>query len=458
MLKVPGPIGWPFIGIAHKIKQREKENNLLPIGDEFFKKYGSTFLAWLGPTPFILTADPQVVQDILTSPHCINKSPEIYILLKELFGNGLGTSKGATWMQHRRILNSAFKHNVINSFLPTFNSETKSLLQTMDSYVGQGGKNLFRPLKKVTLGTSIQSLMGVNAKNEDCIKNNNLLESYERALEIGHILIYQPLYRRFWKKEYQFTQIKTKIRNTYEKIVQMNLETSISSNDENIFINQAMKHLKMGNLSYQDVVDECSSVTFAGFESTYTTIGNTLMLLAMFPHFQEKVYEELREIFPNTGDFDVTHGDLQKMDYLQRVLNESMRLFPVLPIIARRTDQDVQLLNGIIVPKFTNVAIGIFHMHRSKDIWGPEANTFNPDHFLPHNIKEKHSYAYIPFAKGSRNCIGWSYALMFSKLTLAKLLRNYKFHTDFRFENLKPIHSVSLKFNEVPLLELERRY
>ncbi|XP_068155166.1 probable cytochrome P450 313a4 [Drosophila tropicalis] len=243
---------------------------------------------WFGPTPFILSTDPQVAQDILTSPHCINKSPELSIFFNEVLGNGLLTSNA--------------------------------------------------------------------------------------------------------------------------------------------------------------------------FETTYTTIGCTLMLLAMFPQFQEKVFEELKEIFPNTGDFDVTHEDLQKMDYLQRVLSETMRLMPPVPIIVRLTAQDVRLSNDIIVPKFTNVAISTFHMHRSKDIWGPDANTFNPDHFLPHNIQDKHSYAYIPFAKGPRNCIGWRYALMMSKLTLAKLLRNYKFHTDFPFENLKPIHSVTLKFNEVPLLKLERRY
>lgn len=58
------------------------------------------------------------------------------------------------------------------------------------------------------------------------------------------------------------------------------------------------------------------------------------------------------------------------------------------------------------VPAGVEMCIGIFTLHRNKDIWGPNVNEFDPDRFLPENSKNRHPYAYIPFSSGVRNCIG----------------------------------------------------
>ena len=142
------------------------------------------------------------------------------------------------------------------------------------------------------------------------------------------------------------------------------------------------------------------------FETTANTIFYTLMLLAMFPESQERLFEELNSIYTSNGDFDVTYAETKQMIYLDMVLNEGMRVMAPVPIVSRQTSEDVPLSNGIILPKGVEIAIDIFHMHRRKDIWGPNAETFDPEHFLPMNLQDQHSYAFIPFTKGIRNCIG----------------------------------------------------
>lgn len=142
------------------------------------------------------------------------------------------------------------------------------------------------------------------------------------------------------------------------------------------------------------------------FETTANTIAYALLLLAMFPEYQEKVFEELLTIFPEGGNFDVTYAQTQDMVYMDMVLNESMRLMTPVPIVARQTSGYVKLSNGVVLPPGVQIAINAFTMHRRKDIWGPNADIFNPDNFLPSNINEKHPYAFIPFTKGIRNCIG----------------------------------------------------
>lgn len=130
------------------------------------------------------------------------------------------------------------------------------------------------------------------------------------------------------------------------------------------------------------------------------------MLLAMFPQYQNKVFEEISSIFFCKDDNEISYSDTQQMIYLDMVINETMRVMAPVPLVARQTDQQVELSNGVVLAKGIQVAINIFNIHRRKDIWGEEAHIFNPDNFLPSNLEGKHPYAFIPFTKGIRNCIG----------------------------------------------------
>lgn len=96
---------------------------------------------------------------------------------------------------------------------------------------------------------------------------------------------------------------------------------------------------------------------FQGSDTSNGTIGFTLMMLGMHPEVQKKVFEELKNIFGQT-DRPVTHKDLSNMRYLDRVIKETMRLFPVTPILGRRTTKDIKLSKTssqkiwLILPKF----------------------------------------------------------------------------------------------------------
>lgn len=132
----------------------------------------------------------------------------------------------------------------------------------------------------------------------------------------------------------------------------------------------------------------------------------------MFPEYQKKVFEELLTIFPEGGDFEVSYSNIQDMVYMDMFLNESMRVLTPVPIVARETSNDVKLSNGVVIPAGVQVAIYIHRIHRRVDIWGPDAHLFNPDNFLPSNMEDKHPYAFIPFTKGIRNCIGMKAAII----------------------------------------------
>ncbi|XP_017847902.1 probable cytochrome P450 313a4 isoform X2 [Drosophila busckii] len=272
------------------------------------------------------------------------------------------------------------------------------------------------------------------------------------------------LIRQLYGKEKRYANSKLEIREFIRKLIERKLardaqETELDNQkqDKNIFLNLATDLLKRGVFNWKNVEDESNVIVFGAFETTANTVSYSLILLSMFPQYQQKAFEEILSLFPDRGDFEVTYADVQQMVYLDLIINESMRVMAPVPVVSRQTSEDVLLTNGIVIPKGVQIAIDIFHLHRSKSIWGEDAETFNPDHFLPHNFQEKHPYAYIPFTKGIRNCIGWRYALISAKITLAKLIRNYSFTTSFKFEDLYFVEDITLKFKTVPLIEIHRR-
>ncbi|XP_064542013.1 probable cytochrome P450 313a4 [Drosophila montana] len=460
MLKVPGPMGYPLVGILHRCVGRNALLNEFAVEIE---KRGPLWLSWFGPIPMFVVSDPQTIQDILTSPHAINKADIAYSVMEQIVGNGIVVIKDPLWTVHRKNLNPVFAHNVLLSFLPVFNDETALLLQELDALVGKGAQDVYAILKNFTLRITTQTTMGSEIKEDECYSSNSIMTSYENLFEAGTELTISPwLNNRLMSYFYGFVNIvkeeNGRIRQRIKMLVDRKLNTDgISDNNNNIFIKRAIDLFKKKVFSYQDVVDECHTFVIAAFETTAMTIGYTLMQLAMYPQYQEKVYEEIKSAFPASGNFEVLYEDLLKLEYLDMVVHESMRLAPLIPIIARQLSQDLKLTNGVVLPKGLHTSISIFHTHRDKNIWGPEAEIYNPENCRAQNLQEKHSYAYIPFSKGKRNCIGWKYGLISLKITLIKLLRNYRFSTSFRAQDLILENNISLKFQNAPFLELERR-
>lgn len=149
-------------------------------------------------------------------------------------------------------------------------------------------------------------------------------------------------------------------------------------------------------------------------------------MLGSHPEEQEHAHQELRAIFQDS-DRDPTATDLTEMKYLERVIKETLRLYPSVPFISRRLDEDVQLSKKLIfmflkrcqiltsfifffsenysVPAKSVVLISIYNVHRDPDNFS-DPTKFVPDRFLPEAMRERNPYSYIPFSAGPRNCIG----------------------------------------------------
>ncbi|XP_061389734.1 probable cytochrome P450 313a4 [Musca vetustissima] len=395
-------------------------SEILDVIHTYSQSFGPMMYTWLGTYPVLLITEPDIIRDILTSPYCTNKGLLYEPLIKGI-GRGLITSKEPEWSVHRKLLNPAFSFKILQSFMPIFNQEVNNIITILNK--NNECSNMTTLMQDHTLNVAIRTTFGLNVTGDGKNGQNNCL-----------------------KQNYQCRKL--------------NLDKSLTPREPknlNIFLDQAIELMRKNEFTVQQVEDELNTILLAAFETTANTITYTLMLLAMFPEYQEKVYKELRSLFPHAGDFEVTYENTQDMIYMGMVINESMRVLPPVPFVARENSHEIELTNGIVIPAGVQFGLNIFTMHRRKDLWGANADIFDPDNFLPSNTEGRHPYAFIPFTKGMRNCIGWKYGLLSTKVALAKLLMNFKFSTDFKYVDLQFYNSIVLELKQTPVLKIERR-
>lgn len=117
---------------------------------------------------------------------------------------------------------------------------------------------------------------------------------------------------------------------------------------------------------------------------------------------QDRIYNEIVEkTVTEPEEFEVLNG----LNYMECVIKETLRLYPAVTFIARRSEGELKLKDDRILPKNCDIIIHMFGIHRNEKCW-PEPDKFDPDRFLPENSVGRHRGAFVPFSIGPRQCMG----------------------------------------------------
>lgn len=149
----------------------------------------------------------------------------------------------------------------------------------------------------------------------------------------------------------------------------------------------------------------------AGYETSATTMSFLLHELALNADVQDRVVSDINRVLEK-HEGEITMDCLKDMNYLDRVLDETLRLYPVVDPIPRQALERYELPGtGVTVEKGMGVLASVSGIHYDPKYW-PNPNKFDPDRFTPENSKGRHPCAYLPFGLGPRNCIGKSITLV----------------------------------------------
>ncbi|VDL72259.1 unnamed protein product [Nippostrongylus brasiliensis] len=165
-------------------------------------------------------------------------------------------------------------------------------------------------------------------------------------------------------------------------------------------------------MTRDEIAAQCFVFLVAGYDTTATSLAYVTHLLAMNPTVQKMVQEEVDEHCQETICFDT----LTKMRYLDCVVKEALRMYPLASIANSRRCMESTTLNGVKVKKGEYVMVDTFSLHFDTEIWGSNATEFCPERWLDATKPPK--AAFLSFGLGPRQCIGMRLAQMEAKLFL----------------------------------------
>ena len=161
--------------------------------------------------------------------------------------------------------------------------------------------------------------------------------------------------------------------------------------------------------------NEAATLFMAGHETTANLLAWAFYLLSQAPEVEARAVAEAATLGGRAAGWD----DLPKLPYLRAVVEETLRLYPPVPLLARQAQEAVEIA-GHAVAKGTIVMVvpWLLHRHRS---WWDRPDEFRPERFLA-GAPERPRHAYVPFSLGPRVCTGMGFGLAEAVIVLATLL------------------------------------
>ncbi|KAI5645671.1 cytochrome p450 domain-containing protein [Phthorimaea operculella] len=366
---------------------------------------------------------------------------------------GRGPFDHWTYTRHNAletICHPIFSPVVLDGFLGVFNKQARRLVRDLEREVGRGPFDHWTYTRHNALETICLTALGVDFTDHTLLNReyvaateemfNVLVERFQnilmhnhwmyswtrlkkkqdRLLEILHNMAYVVLQRRRSEMDGKVVEKLTekKLGSKFKAFLDLLLELTV---EKNAFTDQEIR-------------EQVDTMIVGGHDTSASVLMYTMVMIGSYPHVQERIYKELEEVFGDS-DRDAEKHDLCKLVYLEAVIKESMRVIPIVPVVARKLDRNITLKNCTLSAGRT-CFIFLYGVNRHP-IWGEDAQEFKPERWLDPATMPDHPTAFAGFSMGRRHCIGKAYALMSMKTTLAHVMRYYRIKGDHTKLELK---------------------
>ncbi|WWC72890.1 uncharacterized protein I206_106854 [Kwoniella pini CBS 10737] len=463
-----------------------KSEPMVPHGN-WIKEFGPTFrYRVIAGMPRFFTADPLAISYILNHSETFPKPPQTRKAMSDMLGNGVLVAEGNDHKRQRKLLNPSFSSLAIKGMLPIFYEKSFELKEKFISLIENNEENeiecsptppieidIIKGSKKIDimswLGKTTLDIIGLAgfSYNFNAIQdpNNELAEAYRKMFSagmevtVGAILqAIFPIFQLIPTERMRTVRASTKkTQEIGQKLIDEKKRVIAAAHQDGFqkqadIGNDLLSHLIKANmasdlrpdqkLSDAEVLAQITTFMLAGNETSSTALTWILYSLSQHPEAQKRLREEAMEVSDERPSLET----LNSLPYMEAVIKEVLRLCAPAPATMRQAmentviplstpvkGRDGKMIESVNLPKGAMMMIPILNVNKLEQVWGPDADQFNPDRFLKSDSSSNDISVggvwgnLLTFLGGTRNCIGYKFALAEIKVILFVLIRSFEF-------------------------------
>lgn len=431
-LGISGPPPLPLFG--NTARTLFDPNSAPKLHQEWYKKYGKVFGMFLFRQPFLMVADPDMIKEILIKEFPKFHNRRALLDIPKPYDRMLTIVPGQKWKDLRNTLSPTFSASKMKQMMSFMNEAVDTLMQKVDS-ISKTGEivDFHRWLQSLTMEVILSTAFGVKAETQT-VENDPITELAKKAMAphplIGIMLLlpFGDHLLKFFPDPFDFDKIGSVAANIIAERTKANGSSEGHRKDMLQLMLDAKSDTGGEKIDNDDIQAQSLVFLLAGYETSSTTLGFVCYHLAIDVHVQDKLRAEIDQMCPGdevSPSYDVLH----KMEYLDMVINEALRMYPP-GFVLQRDCNETCTIKGVTIPSGMPVFVPCYAIHHDPEIW-PEPEKFDPERFTEAEKAKRHPYTFMPFGYGPHNCVGMRFALLEIKLTLVRLLKKYKLeHTE----------------------------
>ncbi|MTH98325.1 cytochrome P450 [Roseibium sp. RKSG952] len=409
------PPVWKLVGLAKR--------NFLSIwgADDFQGRLRSKKVM---SRELVICNRPDVVREAFQTNHASlqRKSPQMRHALEPLIGDGLFVSDTETWTKRRKVVAPIIHGSRVPGFAPIM---VETIEETRDHWLakGRGAEvDALADMAHLTAEIICRTIFGRTLGKNYAGEVVEGFTDYQR--HIDQIDLISMLGLPEWLPRYRNGAIRKSVKrilSVLDKIIDSYSEQK-QSGETSVIGGLLEARDDDGNpLSREAIRNEAAVIFMAGHETTANTLAWAWYLLSQSPRIAQKLQAEVDQVL---GGRTATFADVRSLPYTKAVVEETLRLYPPVPILAREAMEDTTIGKKTFA-KGSLVMVVPWLMHRNPVLWH-KPDVFLPERFLNPKSKKPNKYGYVPFSIGPRICAGLQFGMTEAILSLAILARTFE--------------------------------
>ena len=411
----PGP------GIPRVLQLLQWVRRPLPFMEECARAYGDCFTIGFPGLPgaparsrrptFVFFSHPEAIREIFTGDGEGLHAGEANSFLEPLLGeHSLLFLDGSRHLRERRMMQPPFHGERMQAYGEVMRDITASVV---DGWPVARPFPIHREMQRITLEVILRTVFGLDEGPRLTRLRDLLVTLLDRATK-PHVLLLQVDLGP-WSPWGRLVRIGREVDQIlFAEIARCRAERSSTRTDV-LSMLVAARDENGQPMTDQELRDEMFTLLVAGHETTATSLAWAFHRLLANPEVLERIRDELQGV---TGGGSLEPSRVASLEYLDAVVKETLRLNPILPVVARRLVTPMRI-GGRDLPAGVLATPCIYLAHRRPDVW-PNPARFDPTRFV--GLRPS-PYSFLPFGGGVRRCLGMAFALYEMKVVLAEVLR-----------------------------------